>query len=59
MKQSLKFEIRKLIKVGNSYAVCIPKEYFCQLNLIPHDKIAIVLNSSSISLTKFIFKEQK
>ena len=56
MTSQTKFELRKLIKVGNSYAVVLPKEYISYLNLIPHDKLVIKITNHSIILTKFNFK---
>lgn len=34
-------ELRKILRIGNSYAVVIPKRYFKRLGLVPNEHVSI------------------
>jgi len=55
------YEIRKIMKVGNSFAVCISKQMLTFMALSPKDLVAIRVSKEQIQITKFEspFKQNK
>jgi antitoxin component of MazEF toxin-antitoxin module len=55
------FEVRKIMKVGNSFAVCISKQMLTFLELSQKDLVAVRVSKEQIQITKFEspFKQNK
>jgi antitoxin component of MazEF toxin-antitoxin module len=52
MDNTNKFEIRKIVKIGNSYCVTIPKQFLCAMHLICNDRIVLNFTKGRLEITK-------